>query len=955
MPVYIEEAIGSSSGRGAKAVDSLPDISTVKPGDIFILTADSGGYKSGDFIYVNVGTVAASPGTITKVAVADSDFRDHGTPSSQTLDYVGAVTTQPATPTAPIQTWFWDISVGKTIGSASDAGAALKFISSNGLVSRALLQRVWFDLSQLLWIGDPAQLSTQINVGTAIGDATLDTEAEVIAFLDANETAKDNVETALAGADTIVLFEIAGDDFYKITAYTPGTVAGTENQYALLGGGTAAFGGTAVLGAQTAKTSGLNVYLFDPIVETNEVIDWELKGITRLATNATKDIYTNSAQTQGIRITLSDPAGAAGNDWRFVRGVASGTPVVSRVVAGDEFRLDGTIAAGYLASELKALIDVLPQLSSVYFGGETGTTTLFDSLSTEQIFGDPLLEEDHFSGGADALDHSIVIDESNNEVLLYTLATETLGEVATLIENIEGLGYNYFGGADATTLAARPTPWTEPFDLITIIGDPLGLQVAQAAAEAAATRAETAETNAETAETNAETAETSAETAQTAAESAQATAETARTAAQTAQSGAETAETNAETAETNAETAETNAETARDRAEAAQSGAETALQSSGAALAFNDLWSGDIDITTANQWKALGTGAVPSNATWLIWNGGQASDGTNDGPAGLSTWINAAVWRALTADTVDTTPGDGTGMLMVDWIATNIGDGTPDFARRDAIIGRTSADIPLITSTNTGEDFYGASLKYITQAVTSGGGGSGASSFSELTGMIADNQAPALFTRDAELAAYAFLAGAIGVSDLPSDVQNAINAFTYTTASPHTLSYTEVDGGTSAVILSGLAALSGGAVFTGHARGLTPVVDDDFTTKAYVDSAVSGTTPPSPQSEEIYFGIIDDPANAGTVALNTLTMQDATVEGHNVTIGPSTDGDYFIFLVPEDHDILTLINTGINVDVLSTYAKALGVRTENNEDYDAYTLGPLNPGLTVNYRLTLQE
>ena len=54
-------------------------------------------------------------------------------------------------------------------------------------------------------------------------------------------------------------------------------------------------------------------------------------------------------------------------------------------------------------------------------------------------------------------------------------------------------------------------------------------------------------------------------------------------------------------------------------------------------------------------------------------------------------------------------------MLIVDWVATNIGDGTPDFARRDAVIGRASGDIPLITSANTGEDFYGASLMYITQ------------------------------------------------------------------------------------------------------------------------------------------------------------------------------------------------------------------------------------------------
>ena len=38
--------------------------------------------------------------------------------------------------------------------------------------------------------------------------------------------------------------------------------------------------------------------------------------------------------------------------------------------------------------------------------------------------------------------------------------------------------------------------------------------------------------------------------------------------------------------------------------------------------------------------------------------------------------------------------------------------------------------------------------------------------FADLTGMIADGQVPAAFTRDAELSAYALLANAIGVSDL---------------------------------------------------------------------------------------------------------------------------------------------------------------------------------------------
>ena len=198
-----------------------------------------------------------------------------------------------------------------------------------------------------------------------------------------------------------------------------------------------------------------------------------------------------------------------------------------------------------------------------------------------------------------------------------------------------------------------------------------------------------------------------------------------------------------------------------DRAEAARDGAETALSSSGAALAFNDFWTGDIDITTSSQWKAVGTEPVPSNATWLLWNGGAATAGANDGPSAEFVWINAAKWRALTADTVDTTPGDGTGMPIVEWFNLDVGDGSPDFARRDLVLGRTTADVPLMTSTDASEDLYGATLMYITQAVATPGGMGGASSFSELSGQIADDQVPDEFTRDTELDAYAALAGAI--------------------------------------------------------------------------------------------------------------------------------------------------------------------------------------------------
>ena len=334
---------------------------------------------------------------------------------------------------------------------------------------------------------------------------------------------------------------------------------------------------------------------------------------------------------------------------------------------------------------------------------------------------------------------------------------------------------------------------------------------------------ENAEQAALAAQAAAEAAQTAAATSQTEAAASASIASTSATAAAGAETNARTAETNAETAETAAETAETAAELAQTRAEAAQSGAETALQSSGAALAFHDLWSGDIDITTANQWKPIGTVAVPSNATWLIWNGGQGSDGNDDGPAALSTWINAAVWRALTADTVDTTPGDGTGMLMVDWIATNIGDGTPDFARRDAVIGRTSADIPLITSTNTGEDFYGASLKYITQAVsTPGGGGSGGFTLRYATGTPADSLGDNgdWYINTTTGGFYEKVSGSWNLR------------YTDQVGAGGGLSQTQVDARITA-----LAALLTGATFTGAVKGITPVDNADLSRKDYVDTA----------------------------------------------------------------------------------------------------------------------
>ena len=811
------------------------------------------------------------------------------------------------------------------------------------------------------------------------------------------------------------------------------------------GGGSAAFGGVAIFGAQAAKSSGLHVYLFGPIIETNELIDWELLGRVRNATGTAAILTSGAFDTSavfGTFLGFTDNAPTIDNTqdesywdrtqklWFFhLSGSNSWTQFGDQVgnvvgnfwlthanIRNHTYGMTGSGSIPFPAdldseTELVAFLETygMPDNGfSVSYYDTASSTAVTVTAFTPETIAEPLV---------------IDIDEANDTVTINYAVTDPLGDIATLIEDVEGLGYTYFGGADATTVAARPIPWDEPFDLITIIGDPVGVKAAEAAAEAAALRAETAETNAETAETNAETAETNAETAETNAQASQTNAESARIAAETAQSDAETARIASQTAQVSAETAETNAETAQSRAEAAQSGAETALQNSGTALSFNDLWNGDIDITTANQWKAIGNNPVPSNATWLLWNGGAATDGTNEGPSATFMWINAAQWRALLPDTVDTTPDDGTGIPIVEWFSLDIGDGTPDFARRDLVIGRTSLDIPLITSTNNTEDMYGAKLIYITQAVSSGGGRSpfrgnwsntenyqiGDLVFENFRTFISlqihsgqDPEATPLYWRELGDMDYRqlFSTSALtyyGVGNIGRDfsgnhylclvdgqysrsqIETSSNWFKIGNRTG-LVSQADAEAGTSADIKEwsaqrieqAIAALAPGGQTTGlnqtqvDARvqaGLMAAVTGNTETGIDVTYNSDGTfdfvvgSTPTPQTELIYFGIMASTDTAVNVDVATLDSESAVVAGHNITLGPSTDGDYFIILTPAIHNILTLINTGLNVDVLSTYTDLLNVRQLGTplENYHAYTLGPLNPGLTVNYRLTLQE
>ena len=421
--------------------------------------------------------------------------------------------------------------------------------------------------------------------------------------------------------------------------------------------------------------------------------------------------------------------------------------------------------------------------------------------------------------------------------------------------------------------------------------------------------------------------------------------------------------------------------------------------SGGGGFTTTDFFSGDIAIGTSNQWVAAGTTPVPSDAVWILFNGGSLSSDADDAPNADWKWINAADWRTLTAADAGDAVADSTGMLFVDWVTTDVA--STNFTRRDTKIGRTATNSVLIASMDTAEDFTGAQIRYVV-ASSGGGGGSGftlrfgvgvptdslgddgdwylnttdgawfqkvsgaygTAVYTDMVGQAgtmdgvinslaltlagssltatagrsqgADVASSALtlpflllaggvltgavsgitptvaahLTRkdyvDAEdalalkiaqnladladtgvartnlgLGAVALLS-AIGVSDLPSAAQNAVRSLSYSTATPHRLSYTEVDGGTSFIAMSGLAALAG-AVFTGHARGLPPVEDADFVTLSHFNTHRGGSALP-PDDHMLRVGWSDDETFDDSELTASSTTYTATIPARS-TIG----------------------------------------------------------------------
>ena len=369
-------------------------------------------------------------------------------------------------------------------------------------------------------------------------------------------------------------------------------------------GGDASFGGAAPIHAPDAAQS-LLVYLFAPLVREHEVLDWELRATERTAavagvadTPAVRDIYANNAETAGLRISLLDPAGAAGNAWSFLRGVNAGALRFERVADLQIVRLAGEIFNNATTfGQILAAVNAVDFVSAEYFGGTVDATTVISSAILIPGAGG------NFHGGVDGTPAvaeeaiNATADTDNRAVLLRIRATDTVGDIKPVVDAVEGLGSDYQGGIVDAAIASRALPWTEPFSLVTVVGGPAGpqgmltpadrqtVEAARDAARAARDEAVTAQGASEAARDASLVARDASVAAQGESEAASNQADFARNAAAAqavaAQASNVQAAASADAADADriaAEAARVAAESARDAA-AAQSGFTEALRS----------------------------------------------------------------------------------------------------------------------------------------------------------------------------------------------------------------------------------------------------------------------------------------------------------------------------------------------------------------------------------------
>ena len=155
-----------------------------------------------------------------------------------------------------------------------------------------------------------------------------------------------------------------------------------------------------------------------------------------------------------------------------------------------------------------------------------------------------------------------------------------------------------------------------------------------------------------------------------------------------------------------------------------------------------------------------------------------------------------------------------------------------------------------------------------------------------------------------------------------------------------------VDGSnTKQVTLSGIDTSSAGTV-------AFKLSGTDTQGDSFESNTVSVEIRTLSEHEFFYYGT-SGTNNPASINVSTLTSNEATTGTEIVSTGAVTSGQYFIILVPTDHDIQSIVDDVLQQDVTSIFTKTTNVRQINSINYNSYVIGPLNAASGESYTLTL--
>lgn len=109
-------------------------------------------------------------------------------------------------------------------------------------------------------------------------------------------------------------------------------------------------------------------------------------------------------------------------------------------------------------------------------------------------------------------------------------------------------------------------------------------------------------------------------------------------------------------------------------------------------------------------------------------------------------------------------------------------------------------------------------------------------------------------------------------------------------------------------------------------------------------------------SERVFYGLSasNNPDSIDIGTLSSHVLGSVTNDVFNVDLGPTTAGQYIIFLVPADRTLAAIRNRQFNnVNVLSAFTQSSDIRTIDSQLFDAAVFGPVNAGFSVQYEVDI--